>query len=139
LRLPLSDVHNKEFETDILVKDSELNNFHNILTAQGFEYSNDDILSHHHYRRNKLHLDLVISLCYGQKREHFISLGHEVLERAVFKNDMYFANNMDEFIMLLFCCLFNKKDFKKYSAKIFQLINIIGEEKCLKKMSSILN
>lgn len=137
LRLPKSDTPHHEFEVDILIKDTELKNFHNILIANGFRYEADSKVSHHHFKLERLNLDLVIWLGYGKKKEYFVSLGYDVLEKAVFRDDMYFVNDMDEFEMLLMRCLFDKKDFGKYSAKLFKLIDIIGEEKCIKGMSNI--
>jgi len=139
LRTPIDHVDGSEFEFDILIKDTQLKIFHHILIEKGFVYSQDDIISHHHYRRGLLHLDITVSLCYGDKREYFVSLGHEVLDRAIFIDDMYFPDNMDEFTMLIFRCLFDKKSFKKYSDRIIKLINIIGETKCMERMSSIFN
>lgn len=136
LRLPMGDSFD-EYEVDILVRDVELQKIHDVLIAQGFSYSNDHIISHHHYRCGKLHLDLVISLCYGKNREHYLSLGYNVLARAKFKDGIYFVDNNDEFILLLLRCLFDKKSFIKYNERILNLINKIGEEKCFKLMSNI--
>lgn len=124
-------------DVDILIKDADLKSFHNILLAQNFQYSNDSILTHQHFRRGKLHLDFVTSLCYGRDKEHFVSLGYDVLERAIFKNDMYIVSGIDEFATQLLHCLFDKRDFNKHSARIFQLIDIVGEEKCIKKVQRI--
>ena len=137
LRLPKSDASPHEFEVDILIKDTELANFHNILTANGFRYEKDSNPSHHNFKKERLKLALVILLGYGRKKEHFVSLGYDVLGRVVFRDDMYFIGEIDEFEMLLMRCLFDKKDFSKYSTKLFKLIDSIGEERCVKGISNI--
>jgi len=137
LRLPTSKASGWEFEVDILVKDTQIKNIHNVLTAQNFEYSQDSKTSHHHYRRGQLHLDLIVSLCYGKNKEYFASLGYGILERRIFKNDMYFASEIDEFTTLFLHCLFDKRNFDKHFKGIFKLIDSIGEEKCINEMAKV--
>ncbi len=135
LRMPKSDTPPNEFEVDILIKDTELESFQNILIANGFRHEKDNETSHH-FKQERLNLHLVTCLKYG-KKQHFVTLGYDVLEKAVFRDDMYYIGNINEFEMLLMRCLFDKKDFGKYSNRLFKLIDDIGEEKCIQKMSNM--
>lgn len=138
LRLPKSKTFLGEFEVDTLIKDTQIKNFHNILTAQNFQYSQDSKISHHHYRRGELHLDLITSLSYGKNKEYFASLGYGILGRRVFRDDLFFTNDMDELVTLLLHCLFSKRSFDKHNKRIFKLIDFIGEEQCVKEITKVL-
>jgi len=136
LRLPNVDSIS-EFETDILIHPLSFAKLHNILIREGFTYYQDDVVSHHHYKRDMLHLDFATYISFGVKREHYVSSGGEILWRAKIKDGMYFISEMDCLVMLIMRSLFDKRDFSKKSEQIFNIIDKLGVSKCVQMMSRI--
>jgi len=138
IRIPTEDRGN-DFEIDILINKSYVDNLRTLLPYPEFSYCMDGNDTHHHFRRNEIHLDFTTSLSYGKNGEYTIGDIDNVINRAILKDDIYFACSIDEFQMLLLHSLFNKRSFTKHSGKIFNLMDTIGEEICIKMMSKILS
>ena len=136
LRLPSFDSVS-EFETDILIQPLSFAKLHNVLIHQGFKHYQDDVLTHHHYKRDNIHLDFTTCISFGDKREHYVSAGKEILWRAKENDGMVFISEIDELAMLVMRSMFDKKDFSKKSKRIFNIIDKLGVSKCIKMMSKI--
>jgi len=146
LRLPADVDADSELEVDVLVREDQIKELSNVLENMGFSRfvdertSNDTrTIPHAHFRKDKLHLDICSSLSYGKRRNIFASDGTAVVDRGALSSKGYHTPAQeDEMVMLLLHCLADTRDFTKYGDKLISLATDIGEERCVKTLSSVL-